>query len=146
MYGPGVDRSLLRPLAAALTAVAGVLAGVATVRRARRQTAPELFTSDPGIGTAPVAEASSSGDERRAGPAARGQATSFGLDLERLKDERGLEPVVQYLTYIQEKRGEVSHLLFVRYDDLDAMASIDGAPTPSFLERLEQLGVVVSTN
>ncbi|MBW3657675.1 MAG: hypothetical protein KY457_03490 [Actinobacteria bacterium] len=140
-----MDRSLLRPFAAALAAVAGVLAGVATVRRARRRTAPELFTSDPGVGTS-AGTGAPTADERRAGPAARGRATSFGLDLDRLKAENGLEPVVQYLTYIQEKRGEQSHLLFVRYDDLDAMASIDGAPTPSFLERLEQLGVVVSTN
>lgn len=132
-----MDRSLLRPAAAVLTAIAGVLAGVATVRRARRQTAPELFAPEP---TTPPAR------ERRGRAEDRGHAPSVGLDLARLKDTRGFEPVVQYLTYIQAQRGEGSHLLFVRYDDLDAMASIDGEPTPSFLERLEQLGVVVSTN
>lgn len=133
-----MDRSLLRPAAAVLTAIVGVLAGVATVRRARRQTAPELFAADP--------TRTPSARQRRGRAEDRGQAPSVGLDLARLKDTRGFEPVVQYLTYIQAQRGERSHLLFVRYDDLDAMASIDGEPTPSFLERLEQLGVVVSTN
>lgn len=136
MYRRTMDRSRLRPVAAVLTAIAGVLAGVATVRRARRRTAPELFTPE----TTPPA------GDRRGRVEDRGHAPSVGLDLTRLKDARGFEPVVQYLTYIQGQRGEGSHLLFVRYDDLDAMASIDGEPTPAFLERLEQLGVVVSTN
>jgi hypothetical protein len=139
VYGRGVSTSRrLRPLAAALTAVAGVLAGIATVRRARRRTAPEFFE--------PASAVEDRRQVRQGTPDDRGRASSFGLDLERLRDTSGFEPVVQYLTYIQEQRGDASHLLFVRYDDLDAMASIDGRPTPTFLERLEQLGVVVSNN
>lgn len=132
-----MDRSrATRTLLAAVTAVAGTVAGFATVMRARRSTAPELFTDEPADGDR----------SRRGRPEDRGRAEAFGLDLERLRVAGGFEPAVQYLTYIQEQRGEASHLLFVRYDDLDAMASIDGEPTPSFLERLEQLGVVVSNN
>ncbi|MBW3658774.1 MAG: hypothetical protein KY457_09060 [Actinobacteria bacterium] len=133
-----MDRSRLRPVAAALAAVAGVLAGIAMVRRTRRQRSPELFAPEP------VTPARAGG--RRGRPEDRGRGPSFGLDVDRLKETGGFEPVVHYLTYIQEQRGDGSHLLFVRYDDLDAMAEIDGEPTPSFLERLEQLGVVVSTN
>lgn len=140
MYRSPVSSARLRPLAAVLTAAAGALLGIATVRRARRTTAPELFVSGPDR-TPPRRER-----DRRGTPRDRGRAPSLGLDVERLREASGFEPVVQYLTYIQEQRGAASHLLFVRYDDLDAMASIDGQPTPAFLERLEQLGVVVSNN
>lgn len=70
----------------------------------------------------------------------------FGLDVGELRAHGGLEPVVQHLTYIQSRRGDPSALLFVRYEDLDAMAQIGGELVPEFLERLDQLGVVVSTN
>ncbi len=72
---------------------------------------------------------------------------SVGLDVARLQSMRNsLEPVVQYLTYIQSRRGDDSSLLFVRYDDIDAMAELDGEPSQELLDRLDQLGVVVSSN
>ena len=109
------------------------------IQKARRSTAPQLFTDLPLPPVAPPRD-------RLGHPNDRGHAHTYGLDVERLRDENGFEPVVQYLTYIQSQRDDGSHLLFVRYDDLDAMASIDGQPTPTFLERLDQLGVVVSNN
>ncbi len=132
-------RSLAPVLARVLLVGAVVSAGVRLVQKARRQTAPELFTDAPLPPVAPPRD-------RHGHPHDRGHAHSYGLHVDRLRDQHGFEPVVQYLTYIQGQRGDGSHLLFVRYDDLDAMASIDGQPTPTFLERLDQLGVVVSNN
>ncbi len=85
---------------------------------------------------------------RREGDAGgRGRQGSVGFDLNRLDGgENSLEPVVQYLTYIQSRRGEDSSLLFIRYDDIDAMAELDGEPSEDLLKRLDQLGVVVSAN
>ena len=76
----------------------------------------------------------------------RGRTAAIGVDLPRLRDHGGFTPVVEYLTAIQSMRGDSSSLLFVRGDDLDAMAEHDGRPVPEFIERLDQLGVVVSTN
>lgn len=71
----------------------------------------------------------------------------IGLDLARLQAvSNELEPVVQYLTYIKSRRGQDSALLFIRYDDIDAMADIDGESSAQLLDRLDQLGVVISSN
>lgn len=133
-------RALLR-LATAATAVVG---GVAAVWRLRRPERPGAAEPDAvfEVTDRQVIEPR----DRHGSPDDRGQADRFGLDVDRLKEAPGFEPVVQYLTYIQSRRDDGSHMLFVRYDDLDAMAEIDGAPTPAFLERLDQLGVVVSNN
>lgn len=68
------------------------------------------------------------------------------VDLSRLKEHGDFKPVVEYLTAIQTMRGDGSSLMFVRGDDLDRMAERNGNPVPEFLERLDQLGVVVSSN
>jgi len=83
---------------------------------------------------------------RESGEAARGRSRAVGLDMVNLRRLGETEPIVQYLTYIQSRRGDDSSLLFIRYDDIDAMAELDGQPTETFLERLDQLGVVVSNN
>jgi hypothetical protein len=67
------------------------------------------------------------------------------MDLERARAAH-VDPVVEFLTYVQQTRGEQSHLLFVRADDLDAMARAADEPLDQFLARLDQLGVVVSPN
>lgn len=86
-------------------------------------------------------------DEARQGaPDDRGRVEAIGVDLSRLRDHGEFSPVVEYLTAIQSMRGDGSSLLFVRGDDLDAMAERDGRPVPEFLDRLDQLGVVVSNN
>lgn len=89
-----------------------------------------------------------SGEERRQGsPDDRGRVQTYGIDIERLRgaaDE--FEPAVEYLTYIQSRRGDDSHLLFVRHEDLDAIAALEGADPESFLRRLQRLGVVISNN
>ncbi len=76
----------------------------------------------------------------------RGRVEAIGVDLSMLRDHGEFKPVVEYLTAIQSMRGDGSSLLFVRGDDLDAMAERDGHPVPEFLDRLDQLGVVVSNN
>ena len=70
---------------------------------------------------------------------------TIAMDLERARAHH-VEPVVEFLTYVQSRRGEDSHLMFVRIDDLDAMAEAADEPVDDFLDRLDQLGVVVSHN
>ncbi|MFP5309371.1 MAG: hypothetical protein ACLGIR_07295 [Actinomycetes bacterium] len=141
-----------------------VLAGVAALLRSRRgarAATGQGYGADPGavgdgagvplgIGDAPDAlpeEVVAAVERPRTGdPADRGRAATVGLDVARLASQGELTPAVQYLTYIQSKRGDGSRMLFVRYDDLDAMAELQGTPTTEFLARLEQLGVVVSPN
>ncbi|MDX1657539.1 MAG: hypothetical protein R3343_01850 [Nitriliruptorales bacterium] len=134
-----MDTSRLRWLLAALAAVVAT-AAVAIVRRRRdRIDDAELFEEEP---TPPVELPA----ERTGSPADRGHRVSYALDMERLRGAQGFEPVVEYLTYVQSQRGEESHLLFVRHDDLDALAEQEGEPVTAFLQRLDQLGVVVSNN
>ncbi len=75
----------------------------------------------------------------------RGAAGTVAIDLHRARAQR-VEPVVEFLTYVQARRGDRSHLMFVRRDDLDAMALAADEPLDGFLARLDQLGVVVSHN
>ena len=79
-------------------------------------------------------------------PGDRGSVEAIGVDLSQLREHGEFRPVVEYLTAIQDMRGDGSSLLFVRGADIDAMAERDGRPVPDFLDRLDQLGVVVSSN
>ena len=87
-----------------------------------------------------------SNDGRAGEPSDRGRVTAIGVDLPRLKQHGEFTPVVEYLTAIQSMRGAGDSLMFVRGADLDALAEKDGRPVPEFLDRLDQLGVVVSNN
>jgi hypothetical protein len=127
-----------------------VAAAIDLVRRRIRGRALDRVLWDDAE-TAPPAEVpehiAAAADRPRTGaPADRGRAATVGLDVARLASAGDLQPAVQYLTYIQSRRGDGSRLLFVRYDDLDAMAELSQQPTTDFLARLEQLGVVVSPN
>jgi hypothetical protein len=120
-----------------VTVLTGLLAGLAAaalvVIRRRRG----------GIAPSGVVEA----DRERAGsPADRGRQPTYGIDVERLRGSGTFEPAVEYLTYIQSQRGVQESLLFIRRDDLEALAALDGGDAEQFLERLQQLGVVVSNN
>lgn len=84
--------------------------------------------------------------QRKGDPRERGRRAAIGVDLSQLVQRDDFRPVVEYLTAIQTMRGDGGSLLFVRGDDLDAMAEQDGSPVPEFLDRLDQLGVVVSSN
>lgn len=80
-------------------------------------------------------------------PADRGSIPALGVDLPLLRKHGEFVPVVEYLTAIQSMRGEDgSSLMFVRGDDIDAMAERNGSPVHDFIDRLDQLGVVVSNN
>ena len=122
-----------------LIGVAAAAAGTAAflVVRARRP-------GQAALGPSGVVESNST--PRRGSPKDRGRTAAYALDVDRLRARDELEPVVQYLTFIQSQRGEESHLLFIRYEDIDAMAALEGNSVPTFLERLDQLGVVVSNN
>lgn len=73
-------------------------------------------------------------------------AASHGARVQRPRSGPDADPVVQHLTYVRSRRRDGSHLLFVGPDDLDAMAAAADEPAPVFLERLDQLGVVVCPN
>ncbi len=132
-------------LAVAALAAAAVAAARALADR-RRDPAAALFGGDDEVDgdAAPTAAART----RRGTPADRGQVVTVALDVDRLRTAGGElhEPVVQYLTFVQSQRSGDDHLMFVRYADLDAMAELEGVDTAGFLERLDQLGVVVSNN
>lgn len=87
-------------------------------------------------------------DERRrhGSPHDRGRGGAVAIDVEQLRHNEGFEPAVEYLTYIQSRRGVDEHLLFVRNEDLDAIAALEGQDADAFLDRLQHLGVVISTN
>lgn len=99
---------------------------------------------DDEIRDAAARHPSSAGRDGDAGD--RGRRAAIGVDLLRLKEHGEFTPVVEYLTAIQSMRGEGSSLMFVRGADLDELAERNGRPVPEFLERLDQLGVVVSNN
>lgn len=107
-----------------------------------------MRASEPGPAAELVDLAASRPDhaDRRGGTQAdRGSSEAVRLDLSRAESS-GLRPVVEFLTFLQQTRGDSSHLLFVRYDDLDDLADAEGVSAAEFLTRLDQLGVVVSTN
>lgn len=123
-----------------------IAGGVATWRALQRRRPPDVVEQMTVPSDEPAAPPTAEEERRRGSPADRGKAARIGLDLEGLRSDDGLEPVVQYLTFIQSKRGDSSRMLFVRYDDLDAMAAIEGQEVGSFLSRLDQMGVVISNN
>ncbi len=93
--------------------------------------------------------------ERRAEPdpealvAAAALTEKVGVDLSRLKDLSvpQLQPLVEYLTYIQVQRGASESLVFVRHRDMDAMAGMAGASDgASLMNEFKRLGVAVSMN
>jgi hypothetical protein len=117
-------------------------AGVAAWRIwTMRMSEPDLAASLVEAGGEPdTTPRSRDGDE-----ADRGSTEAVRLDLS-VARRTGLEPVVEFLTFLQQTRGDSSHLLFVRYDDLDDLADAEGVSAAEFLTRLDQLGVVVSRN
>ncbi len=138
-------RTLLGPL---------LLAGAVAVARHRSRpdardlwvpepvgAAPPTPTIPPPVPTTPVA----TNRVRSGTPRDRGAGGTVKMDLDRARTQQ-VEPVVEFLTYLQQRRGDQSHLLFVRHDDLDAMAEATDEPVDAFLSRLDQLGVVVSHN
>lgn len=133
-------RTLLGPL---------LLAGaVALARRSARPDPTELWVDEPATpshrATPPPSSVRTRAD-RSGAPTERGRGGTVRMDLDRAR-AHAVEPVVEFLTYVQERRGDRGHLLFVRTDDLDAMAEASDEPIESFLSRLDQLGVVVSHN
>lgn len=106
-----------------------------------------MRTSEPGPADELIdlSDHAPSSGARDGSEADRGSTEAVRLDLSRA-EESGLRPVVEFLTFLQQTRGDSSHLLFVRYDDLDGLAEAEGVSAAEFLTRLDQLGVVVSTN
>lgn len=71
-----------------------------------------------------------------------------GLDLERLKSlpSASYQPLTEYLSYIQVKRGETESLVFVRESDIDALAKMTGESRENFVKEFKRLGVLISMN
>ena len=131
------DRSIIIAFAAALLVVLAIVFG----RRVRR---PALAPAGV-VDSSPERPAPAQG--RSGTPADRGKAPVVGIDVDRLRGVDEFEPAVEYLTYTQMQRGETGeHLLFVRNEDLDAIAALEGADAMDFIQRLQQLGVIVSNN
>ena len=93
--------------------------------------------------------------ERRADPdpdalVAASLTDRVGVDVSRMKDLAvpQLQPLVEYLTYIQVQRGGATEsLVFVRSRDMEAMAGIAGAPDgSSLMNEFQRLGVAVTMN
>lgn len=122
-------------IGAAVVVTAGIAAAVALLIARRRS---------PGL--APDGIVDSEQRRRTGSPADRGRVPVMGIDVEQLRELEGFDPAVEYLTYIQTRRGTSEHLLFVRNEDLDAIAALEGDDLQTFLERLQHLGVVVSPN
>ena len=126
-----------------------LLAGaVAIARRPSRPDPADLWVDDNRSAPPRPASPPSSVRPRAARSGAvteRGRGGTVRMDLDRAR-VHAVEPVVEFLTYVQQRRGDRDHLLFVRTDDLDALAEASDEPLESFLARLDQLGVVVSHN
>ncbi|MGQ0678852.1 MAG: hypothetical protein ACT4OM_04210 [Actinomycetota bacterium] len=71
-----------------------------------------------------------------------------GLDLEKLKSlpSAQYQPLTEYLSYIQVKRGEAESLVFVRASDIDALAKMTGESRDNFVKEFKRLGVLISMN
>lgn len=128
-----------------LVALLVVIGAVVVARRLARP-----VTAEPGADESPTSgparQPPATGRAVRTGSESdRGLGATIAMDLERARAHH-VEPVVEFLTYVQSRRGERSHLVFVRIDDLDAMAEAANEPVDDFLDRLDRLGVVVSHN
>lgn len=104
--------------------------------------------------SAPVLETEAAIEERRSTPDPDALAKVSdppprpGLDLERLKSlpSAQYQPLTEYLSYIQVKRGETESLVFVRQSDIDALAAMTGKRREDFLNDFKRLGVLISMN
>lgn len=129
-------RTLLGPL---------VLAGVVAILRHRSRVDPlDLWVDEPTTHPTPPGGAAPSG-ARHGTSTDRGRGGTVRIDVDRARAHH-VEPVIEFLTYVQRRRGDQGHLLFVRTEDLDAMAEASDESVDDFLSRLDQLGVVVSHN
>lgn len=127
-----------------------LVGAVAAARRRSRADGDDLWVPRPDVEplrtAVPAAVGAADTTRSRPGsPRDRGAGTSVRMDLDRARAQQ-VEPVVEFLTYLQQRRGDGGHLLFVRHDDLDAMAASADEPVDAFLSRLDHLGVVVSHN
>lgn len=99
-------------------------------------------------GEPPVTERRADPDPEALAQASNPQAPRPGLDLERLKSlpSAQYQPLTEYLSYIQVKRGETESLVFVRQSDIDALADMTGESRDNFLKEFKRLGVLISMN
>lgn len=99
-------------------------------------------------GEPPIAERRADPDPEALAQASNPQVPRPGLDLERLKSlpSAQYQPLTEYLSYIQVKRGETESLVFVRQSDIDALADMTGESRDNFLKEFKRLGVLISMN
>lgn len=97
---------------------------------------------------APIQERRAEPDPEALKAAAKPTNHRPGLDLERLKSlpSSAYQPLTEYLSYIQVKRGETESLVFVRESDIDALAKMTGESRENFVKEFKRLGVLISMN
>jgi hypothetical protein len=110
----------------------------------------ESRKEEPAAAGAPVQERRAQPDPDALRKAAVASPTNHrpGLDLERLKSlpSSAYQPLTEYLSYIQVKRGETESLVFVRESDIDALAKMTGESRENFVKEFKRLGVLISMN
>jgi len=102
----------------------------------------------PALDEAPIQERRAEPDPEALKAAAKPTNHRPGLDLERLKSlpSSAYQPLTEYLSYIQVKRGETESLVFVRESDIDALAKMTGESRENFVKEFKRLGVLISMN
>lgn len=97
---------------------------------------------------APIKERRANPDPEALAQASNPQIPRPGLDLDRLKSlpSAQYQPLTEYLSYIQVKRGETESLVFVRQSDIDALADMTGESRDNFMKEFKRLGVLISMN
>ena len=102
----------------------------------------------PTLAEAPIQERRAEPDPEALKAAAKATNHRPGLDLERLKSlpSSAYQPLTEYLSYIQVKRGETESLVFVRESDIDALAKMTGESRENFVKEFKRLGVLISMN
>lgn len=130
-------------IVAIFAATGAALWVVSRVLYARRRTKTEEVPDQPFF------ERRSEPDPDSLAAMTSGNFDRIGLDVGRLKEleSNNYKPLVQYLTAIQVKRGEMGEtLLFVRQRDLDALAELSGDSPEGFKEQFRELGILMSMN
>lgn len=121
--------------------VAGIAGGIAAIRSKAGSPVSSGVTHRP-------PDRRSDPDPKALEALSSGEVERVALNVEQLKqmNPEAYEPLVEYLTYIQIQRGENQSLVFVRQRDLDELAEMVGEPREEFVEKFEQLGVLLSMN
>jgi len=129
-----------RTAIALLALAAGTAAGVAVRRRRAALDEIEEEVSEFASTIAPGVPHRRAEDEQ-------GDGVGLAIDISQLRRAgEDNAPAVEYLEYIQVQRGNSDSLLFVRREDVGALATIYGLTSEDLESRFRSLGVIYSHN